>query len=1447
MDIRKKNKDFIFMKKNLLLGAALAVAFCAMVVFAIISNIGEAKALEVEVSDTSYELKSHDTDITLKVSNGTYTISGGSTRWENVSINVVPADRNVKDVTIILDNVNIVTSKDKYIINLNAPAADVTGNYKILVKGTCNLESTRKASRYALITTQNVNASLVKLSESEKIASHAKLSHLLTEVSVIYKTTLTISNYKSSSSTPSVLSLVTSTNGYGAAIGGGEATVDVGVVLSPGKSSTTFSPYYYLDENGNNIGQQSAYEYLNAKYGTNYTETTRLQLGKEFLVGTSVNAADITIDGEVELNILNKGYGAGIGGGGSDTITNPAGNAGKVKINSGTVAIQTNNIGPCIGSGRNSVTGAAGNGNIIEINGGSLYMNAASDQNDGAIQNNEGKKLYLFEIDLYGIGGFKTTYNDVITIEDSKYSNSYSANTVLDGTRGEISIDIIGYNYVGYGHSNSSSAGIVNNIGDKLFFYLPATPTAELTISANSYISSTQNIKIYQNDAEVLPENGAFPKYTLDAGRMVDVLVYDVPSSIEVTGIMVGESGYPVTQEKDAYGEVYYTTSFKMPETATQISVIYGGDIPVVYHSGIASDDTTAHSYSNNASTTYKYGESFILSEPSTSDLIFDGWYIGDKLYTEISVQDILDGSVLTNGQIELTAKWKTAIEYFYTNADGEEKLIRIDEIPYGTSYTLNPDDSQLPNPPEVEFYDFIGWSVDGTTYTKESGNSYYKGSVYSTLKVEGLYKKNRFYVYVDEAFFNATNVTILMGSQALPFEANVVTEGGRRYYRTLVTEAVSNVTMNVTSKRGYQISPMNWSVSISGVKSFTDMWSDNAVAYTLGLDKNDVFVVNNNSTFIATQYSIKFFDGIDSTVPWKTYTYTIEDITFPASINSILGEDAIAITTRNDRFHSFVGWKSNIANGESDPVVTSIEDLGNYIFVGTWKEVSRYPIDITVYDSETNEVSDVVKVIPYLYDEILDSMAEITIEEVVDETTGETHSYAYVIPEDKIYFEFVAIDEDGDFIYNADGSYRIVEIGKGIEFAASGEAPNDYSFKYEYLSTTNEDTTKKIRDSKQIITVPKDVNEDSVLKISIRIKLTTFTIQYWDVRGYDNTSNPLTYTIFDEFNFKDLIQSQVGWLLVIQDNDDANYDEVTTTPIKGVSKWSFGNMVLKADWPADFKDIYNITIDVNDTSKGTISIIYPVVTDGYKVSESVLINVAAVKGYQLVPNTLVYTKVLTTPVSLFNVRGLKDNLPLTDYIIPAVSADKGMYMFAMPDSDIIVSAKFEPITYYIDYNEVDEKTINDNPTTYTVEDTIVLLAPSKKGYKFTGWKDNAGNTVTEISSMTGNIALTAGWESIEEPTTPTTEPEKDTKKGTQEENPTNQTNNQGDQEETTVKDQYVGGNGGDSGQDNSQLQTGDKTNVTKIIIICVIAAVLLLVVVIKKKDSKDDGDDDEK
>ena len=91
-------------------------------------------------------------------------------------------------------------------------------------------------------------------------------------------------------------------------------------------------------------------------------------------------------------------------------------------------------------------------------------------------------------------------------------------------------------------------------------------------------------------------------------------------------------------------------------------------------------------------------------------------------------------------------------------------------------------------------------------------------------------------------------------------------------------------------------------------------------------------------------------------------------------------------------------------------------------------------------------------------------------------------------------------------------------------------------------------------------------------------------------------------------------------------------------------------------------------------------------------------------------------------------------------------------------NQDVTATAQYEVITCTITYN-LDGGTNNaQNKATYTVEDAFTLANPTKEGYTFLGWSNEASEAVTAVAlGTTGNLTFTAHWEA-DEPEPPVTQ-----------------------------------------------------------------------------------------
>lgn len=134
------------------------------------------------------------------------------------------------------------------------------------------------------------------------------------------------------------------------------------------------------------------------------------------------------------------------------------------------------------------------------------------------------------------------------------------------------------------------------------------------------------------------------------------------------------------------------------------------------------------------------------------------------------------------------------------------------------------------------------------------------------------------------------------------------------------------------------------------------------------------------------------------------------------------------------------------------------------------------------------------------------------------------------------------------------------------------------------------------------------------------------------------------------------------------------------------------------------------ITID-KDTPHGTVEI----ATMGKRAGEEVVLTVTPERGY--------------ASVVTYN-DGIEHIVPLKD----------GVYSFAMPTTDVVVSAKFSIDEYHITYDLDRGHFEGEAPTSYTMEsETFTLPQPVRKYSHFKGW------TGTELKAPTMEVTIQKG------------------------------------------------------------------------------------------------------
>lgn len=101
-------------------------------------------------------------------------------------------------------------------------------------------------------------------------------------------------------------------------------------------------------------------------------------------------------------------------------------------------------------------------------------------------------------------------------------------------------------------------------------------------------------------------------------------------------------------------------------------------------------------------------------------------------------------------------------------------------------------------------------------------------------------------------------------------------------------------------------------------------------------------------------------------------------------------------------------------------------------------------------------------------------------------------------------------------------------------------------------------------------------------------------------------------------------------------------------------------------------------------------------------------------------------------------------------YINDTDTPTKTTYAIPASKGDLTFKADWTPIGYTITYNLDGGVNNPANPTTYTVEDEIILKDPTKDGYTFEGWTGTGLSTptknVTIPKGTIGNLEFTANW-----------------------------------------------------------------------------------------------------
>ena len=259
-----------------------------------------------------------------------------------------------------------------------------------------------------------------------------------------------------------------------------------------------------------------------------------------------------------------------------------------------------------------------------------------------------------------------------------------------------------------------------------------------------------------------------------------------------------------------------------------------------------------------------------------------------------------------------------------------------------------------------------------------------------------------------------------------------------------------------------------------------------------------------------------------------------------------------------------------------------------------------------------------------------------------------------------------------------------------------------------------------------------------------------------------DNSMNVITYTVEDAITFQTPSRKGyrfTGW--------DKNIEKGTTDDVTVTASWE----TIKYDIAYDFGDADSVSKATNNTQNPSTYTIEDTITfaepsrTGYTFvawNKNILRGTIEVQTITASWNIITYNVYYDLNVPSDSISQDVDNsMNVTTYTVEdaitfQTPSRKG-YRFTGWDKniekgttdDVTVTASWEAIKYDIVYdfgdaNSVSKSTNNtQNPSTYTIEDTITFAEPSRTGYTFIAWDKRIACGTIDTQT------ITASWEAV--------------------------------------------------------------------------------------------------
>ncbi len=289
--------------------------------------------------------------------------------------------------------------------------------------------------------------------------------------------------------------------------------------------------------------------------------------------------------------------------------------------------------------------------------------------------------------------------------------------------------------------------------------------------------------------------------------------------------------------------------------------------------------------------------------------------------------------------------------------------------------------------------------------------------------------------------------------------------------------------------------------------------------------------------------------------------------------------------------------------------------------------------------------------------------------------------------------------------------SYTIT-VNKNMDSAGTviGEGSKEYNSSVTLVAETNtgyiwvgwfDGEAKVSADKSYTFTMPA---ENKALEARWAAK--AYNITYELNGGINNELNPATYTPEDTFALLPATKqgySFLGWYIYLNNED--------RTPISEIEAGWTGDITIYAEWGINN---YLVTLNMNKDNAGTVS-------GGGEKEYNSSVTITA-----------------TTNEEVYIWIGWFDG-------DTKVCNDES-YTFDMPAEDKVYEARWTARAYNITYELYGGENNEGNPATYTVEDVLTLLAPTKEGHNFLGWYIRLGQEAALPIPEIGDITVFAEW-----------------------------------------------------------------------------------------------------